>query len=368
MKNRLFVLFDHFLRSNPKGWQYLPLKGLLRVLSWLWIAGAWIRNKGYAWHIFYRHKAALPVISIGNITAGGSGKTPLTALLAEKLMQQIPNKVAIATRGYLSLAEKSTSPILVHKKEGVIPSWLLVGDEAAMLSDLIPEAFIFVGKHRYLSANMAKELEASCLLLDDGLQYEKLQKDLQIIALHGEEILRKQFVMPRGILRQPFAAIQKADLLAIFLEDKQSLKQLKPYLYRLKSVPYVIFTRKILGLKNKTNRLVKQMPKKAAVFCGIAHPNRFFKQLAALGIELVNQYILRDHGIFDLEILKKFSTSAKNLGAEMLICTHKDFVKLPKGITFSLPITYAVLHLDILQGENRFKNMVEKIAQRVNNY
>lgn len=164
-----------------EGKKSAPLtRSLLRLLSCGYLAGVKVRNTAYDRGTLKEVDSGLFVISIGNIVAGGTGKTPLAAFIAEELSQK--KKVAILSRGYRGTLGKD----ILHVTSKTPPS--LCGDEPRLLADMLPEVLVFAGKDRVQAAEKAKAAGAEILLLDDGMQHRRLRRDVEIVAMHKDNL------------------------------------------------------------------------------------------------------------------------------------------------------------------------------------
>jgi len=239
-------------------WYFAPL-------SWIYAFIVFCRNQLYDYRILSITKVNATVVSVGNVVAGGTGKTPFVLLLARKFAGR---KVAILSRGY-----------------GEMP------DEAMLLAKRLPNVKVYIGKNR---AKLAKQVDAELLILDDGFQHRKLHRDFDIVLTRDE----KQHYLPWGLLRDSPKRVEGA---IAFNTKDLSLK-----------------VKRILDLKGKEIPSIQGW--KVAIFCGIARPENFKKTVRDLGAEIVAEKIFADHEPSDLRKLPK---------ANALICTEKDAVKLP---------------------------------------
>ncbi|MBI3508259.1 MAG: tetraacyldisaccharide 4'-kinase [Chlamydiia bacterium] len=236
----------------------------LAPLSWLYAIAIFLRN----WYYDGKkpQKVRPVVVSVGNIEVGGTGKTPLVLLLAERFSHR---KVAIISRGY-----------------GAIP------DEALLLARRLPHVEVLIGKDRVA---LAKQAKADLVILDDGFQYRKLYRDFDLVLVTG----KKEHYLPWGRLRDTPRRLKSAHLIQTRLR-----------------------LRRILNAQGET--LSSLQGREIAYFCGIARPERFRRTLLDLGAIITASYILADHEPIDFiqlqELVKK---------APLLITTEKDFVKLP---------------------------------------
>ena len=278
-------------------------------ISWIWAAVVFFKNKAYDLKFFRPHKVKSIVISVGNIVAGGTGKTPFVKMLAEHFAKR---KVAILSRGYGKLA-----------------------DEAMMLQRHLPHVPIYVGKDRRALASRAVKDGAELILLDDGFQHRKLHRDFDIVLLRSDDPLGKGHYLPWGFLRDSPKRLKDAD--AVFLNGKD-----------FRYVPSC--STSIQGLK-------------VGLFSGIANPSLFKKSVCDLGAEVVAEWILADHEAADPKDLNHFAERSKALGANVLVTTEKDFIKGPRS---SLPILFLEIKIEWHSSEKWLK-LIEKIDQKLDN-
>jgi tetraacyldisaccharide 4'-kinase len=314
-----------------------PGKNALWLLSLLYQTGVRLRHVAY--RFINPQKVPVVVVSVGNIVAGGVGKTPLVHWLASELSKDY--KVAILSRGYRSKAEHRKEPTLVEASMEASD----VGDEPLWLARKLPAVQVWVCKNRVASAKKAVQSEAEIIILDDGFQHRKLHRDFDIVVVSGDNPYSSGPFLPLGYLRDLPSRLRSATLLAVMgIATEEKKIDL--------SVPQVFF---------KRTSPVSLQGKKVALFCAIANPERFLKQVQAAGAEITVSLIKSDHDFFFKEELEML---AQKSGASVLVCTEKDFVKLPR---LDLPIMPIPLELSIVQGDEIWKQFINKIKLQVQN-
>ena len=290
------------------------LAGLYKVGLQLW----------YIYEDVIRVQDVLPahVISIGNITTGGSGKTPLTLHLAQKLSTS--KKVAILTRGY----KRKGKGIYILKEDTPLTGWEEVGDEPYLmwkkLKGRIP---IIVGKNRYETGQIAiKQLGAEILLLDDGFQYLSLERDVDVVCITQNTILKGDSLLPKGNLREEFSALKRANILVLNIKseilDPKALQFLETYkkpIFIMKYEPLRFFN--FEGQQMSPNAL-KGFD--VALLSGIADPESFVNTIEKLGITPKKVVTVRDHYTYPMP---KLRTLLKEF--DYVITTEKDLIKYP---------------------------------------
>ena len=297
---------------------------LLAPISWIWGLVSICKNQLYDGGWLPIHRVRRTVVSVGNLVAGGTGKTPLVHLLARTFAAR---KVAILSRGY-----------------GTIP------DEPLLLGRRLPLAKIYVGKNRVASAKKAIAEGAELLILDDGFQHRKLGRDFDLVILDGKDPFGKGHYLPWGFLRDSPKRLGAADALFVQKGGFPGAVQVKTVVSR------------ILDLQEKEISSIEGW--RVGLFHGIAKPDRFKKTVVDLGAEVVAQWVLADHEPADLEKIHSF---CKDLNVNALICTEKDFVKLPKGISLPFPILFLEVEMEIVEGQKEWEKLIEKIDQKIDN-
>jgi tetraacyldisaccharide 4'-kinase len=319
-------------------------RSLLRALSYLYRTGVALRNEAYDAGMLKAHDAGLPVVSVGNIIAGGTGKTPFVKFLAEELSKKF--QVAILSRGYHSKTEK-TGEVLQVAPETDVSS---CGDEPYWLARTLPKAQVWVGKNRLASAKRAKEKGADVVLMDDGMQHRQLKRDMEIVLVDGEDPFGKGYFLPRGLLRDSPERLKKADCIVVI---GPSSEQIERQLRHFTEAP-IIFA--------KRTTEISLQGKKVAVFCAIGQPRKFLQSVREAGGEIVASFFKPDHDSFFPEELQKF---AKESSSDVLVCTEKDQVKL--NFECCIPIVPLVSHLEIVENKAAWQELLNKIQLRVKN-
>ena len=320
-------------------------RSFLRALSYLYQIGVTARHFAYDNKLFKSSKIKIPVVSIGNIVAGGTGKTPLVRFLSEVLLHDL--KVAILSRGYRSEVEKLNFVMKISSDGNPQKC----GDEPFWLSQVLPKAAVWVGKNRLFSAFLAQEAGAQVIILDDGMQYRKLERDVEIVVMDGQELFGSGYFLPRGMLRDTPHRLKKAQLIVV--NQAKDFDHVQKEIARYTQAP-IVFVRMRSNVDFKG--------KKVGVFCAIGRPERFIEAVRHCGSEVVATYLKIDHDPFSIEELNDFAATS---GAELLVCTEKDQVKLPQDFQCKLPIHAMQGKMEIVGGSDHWKAMIEKIKMKV---
>jgi len=304
------------------------------------------RAFGYRTGILPSRRLPRPVISVGNITVGGTGKTP-TVLFIARLLLERGKRVVVLTRGYGGSLEGETR--VVADGTGLLLSPAEAGDEPCLLASALPGLMVVMGPDRYLAGCLAMEqLAPDIFLLDDGFQHQRLGRDLDILLLDGTNPFATGRTLPAGLLREPPSAAQRADLV-IFTRCAGALP---PVHELLPSLPYCTSTHRLTGYAplggGEPHPLADLAGRRVIAFAGIADPAAFFNGLEEQGISMVATVAFPDHTPYGKEELEALGRLKQTKKANCLITTAKDAVKLQtyRGILGDCCVALLELHLD----------------------
>lgn len=362
MLNTCELYLTDVMKDKRHGPIALTLKIILRLLSWPYRFIVFLRNWAYDHELLRQYQPPVPVvISIGNLVVGGSGKTPLTLLLAKSFYDE--STLAIISRGYRSPAEKLASPITLSAGKGPLHSAAYCGDEAYLLADNLPKAFVFVGKDRLKSSSMAANAGVDIAFLDDAMQHRRIARDYEVVVMEANDPFGKGFFFPRGLLRESPKSLVRAHLIVLTgVENHEIFQQTKERIRTYTPAPVVgtrVAVTHIYDLEG--NEVPSLKDKRVAIFCGIAHPERIVKTVTELGANVVAHRFYRDHHFFHSEEIVKLATSFQKLGAEMLVCTEKDKVKISEVSDSKLPIVWIKIEHRLVAGEQEWENFIKKV-------
>ena len=313
---------------------FLTLKWLLVPLGMLHWAAVWLRNRCYDWGICRSRRLAVPVISIGNIQMGGTGKTPLVITLLDWLRRE-GIVAGVLTRGY---GRQAGAPLMLGAMEGASgnadPARL--GDEPALfLPHLPPGGALGVGADRHaVGSQLLRAYPLSLLLLDDGFQHRKLQRDLDICLIDVSRWAVHPFLFPFSYLRDIKGSLRRAHAIILTKGDDAATARLQAQLQEKYRIPVWRGRYEAAGLEALADgRAVEPdelSDRKFGAVCGIANPAHFMAQLSALGIAPLYQHFFPDHHHYTLQDLRLVFAEAAAAGAAQVIVTTKDAVKLRK--------------------------------------
>ena len=287
-----------------------------------------VRALAYAIEIFKRYRLPLPVISVGNITMGGTGKTPTVLFLAKELMAR-GMRVAVLTRGYGGTLEGETR--IVGDGSSILLSPEEAGDEPCLLASSLPGLMVVMGSDRYKAGLLAiKDLSPDIFILDDGFQHQRVERDLDIVLLDSTAPFGNGRTVPAGFLREPQSSLNRASLVIFTRAD--GLKAPTDLLPA--AVPYCVSSHRLSGFSRLGNDQLlpfqQLTDRRIVAFCGIAAPDAFFDGLEVEGVKLVSTLAFPDHseyGVREMEALGRLKVQSK---ADCFITTAKDAVKLTR--------------------------------------
>jgi tetraacyldisaccharide 4'-kinase len=327
-------------------------KWLALGLSPLWLVAQGYRgvmaarSTAYSVGVWQRRRLPCRVISVGNLTVGGTGKTPLTIWLAQWYQCQ-GWRVAVISRGYK--AQTAQPMQVVSTGEGPLLDWRTVGDEPYLLARALPGVPILIGKDRYRSGRYACDhFGAQVVIVDDGFQHLALHRDLDIVLLDATNPFGGGALLPRGILREPLSALRRAD--AIVLTRLESVNKTlsilgqtvrrwatQQPLYGMTTVPNTLCHVRT----GATEDLVWLRQRRVLAFAGIGNPLAFAATLSQLGADVPVLYAFPDHHAYTEGDWHTMLTRAQQQRAACLVTTEKDAVRLPSDRPETIPV-YAV--------------------------
>jgi tetraacyldisaccharide 4'-kinase len=304
-----------------------------------------IRQKLYTKQIFKQENPGVPVISVGNLVLGGTGKTP-TVIHIAKMLQTCGMTPAIVSRGY---GGSSKEPInVVSDGQEVLMTSATAGDEPVLLAHSLMGVPVLTGRKRILpSRHAVTHLGANIILLDDGFQHMGVAREVDLVLFDATELAGNSRIFPGGPLREPVAALHRSSAFLITGENDQNKKRSQAFadLLRTKFKGVPVFTSNVstptLTDYNENIINTKDM-RDAFVFCAIANPKRVAASVTSLGINISGSLEYEDHSTYYQETITALCQKAMQAKATCLITTAKDFVKV-KGLHFTLPLY--VLHI-----------------------
>jgi tetraacyldisaccharide 4'-kinase len=356
---------------------------ILLVLSKVFAVAVKVRRSLYNVRLLRDSTLGVQVIAIGNLTVGGTGKTPVVEKFARELQDQ-GRTVAILSRGYRSkppplttrlinkllLQEDRTPPRVVSDGKSLLLDSETAGDEPYMLASNLKDVIVLVDKDRVKSGRYAIEkFGCDTLLLDDGFQYWKLAgRRRDIVLIDCQTPFGNEHLLPRGVLREPPSHLARASTIFITKSNGDTTKlrariaRHNPTAGIIECIHHPLYFEDIFTGERKGLDFLKA--KKVASFSGIAQPESFEKSLIALGAELVYSKRFADHHRFSQQEVLNAVNRGKKRQADAIITTQKDAVRFPKIDRRDLPIYFMRVEIKILTGAKDFNDCVRQICFR----
>lgn len=329
----------------------MTLPPILRLLLWplSMIYGRVVRLRAwlYAEGTLKQKRLKRPVISVGNLTVGGTGKTPMVIWLAERLLAE-GKRVGILSRGYKGSGDTS--------------------DEIELMKFRLQDRALFgVGVDRYAQGQRL-EPNVDVFLLDDGFQHLSLARDVNLLLLDASQPLARQQMLPTGRLREPISAMTRADILVF--TRAETVPGTSAAVERFEEYPVFSAATRLIGFRRfgmgiQVLRPDETGPGPFYAFCGIGNPRAFFRDLKNWNILLAGQCEFADHHRYDSRDARELEAAAANVNAKALLTTEKDAQNLSGASFADMPVYVVVIDLEISKEEAFLALIREKLAARM---
>lgn len=313
-----------------------------------------VRNFLYSKSWLKTRRVNATIFSIGNITVGGTGKTPLVIWLC-KFLQQKGIQCAILTRGYKTRTEGRETSI----------------DEPAILAESCPQARVIVNPDRVIGATEAvNKFGAKVLIMDDGFQHRRLYRNLDIVTIDATCPFGYGRMLPAGLLREPVTSLKRADAVVITHSDQvqqtelneleEKLKQLNPDMIVARSMHEPVCAKLA---DNKEIAIDSLKGRRIFAFCGVGNPQAFLNTIRSLGVEPVGSKIYNDHHHYTDADISNIREQAMACGTNLILTTQKDWTKIRHLIPTKegIPLVYLAVELKFLSGEDKLKGLIEDV-------
>ena len=346
--------------------RFSPTRAMLTLFSLLYRLIVHWRNRLYDRQILKSVKLSCPVISIGNITVGGTGKTPCVIMLA-KMLQQHGWQPVIISRGY---GAKSAQPVnVVSDGRSILLDAEIAGDEPMLIARSLPDVPVITGAKRKLTGQVAIDrFGANVLICDDAFQHRQIFRDLDIVLLDGEKPLGNGHLLPRGELRESKEGLKRANCIILTRADETT--SLNQDVARMVSTLQIPVFRAVHCFKEMINsHACSPLPphelrgRKVCAFCGIAKPASFKKLLLEAGAEILSFIPFPDHYAYDRQDLEELTEQLQPLNADYWVTTEKDAMRLTGHSEFFKMIRVLRMEMKIQPSGKSFENfIVESLA------
>jgi tetraacyldisaccharide 4'-kinase len=328
----------------------------LTPLSVMYGLGVRMRNAMYRRGILRTLAVGAPVISVGNLTAGGTGKTPLVEWIAGQLAQA-GLRVTVLTRGY---GRKSSGRVVVSDGSIVRSNVDEAGDEPFLLAqNLNGRAAVICDADRVAAARWAIDnLKTDVFILDDAFQHQRIKRDLNVLTIDATDPWGDRSLLPKGKLREPVDELSRADCVVITRAVDSTVNELRSEIEsKRQGLPTFVSSFEFVGLqklgeRNSSPETHAVGEKPVVAFCGIGNPESFFSLVRSAGYQLKDTSAFRDHYNYQQADIDRLMNQAARDGAAAVLTTAKDAVKL-KSLSFALPC-YVVNIAMRIQDEERF--------------
>ena len=343
--------FRDLVSGQRRGFAASLMRGILRGCEWPYSWAVRLRNWRYDRGRADIHRVAVPVISIGNLTLGGTGKTPLVEWIARRFRER-SLRVAIVSRGYGAEANGQN-------------------DEALELKLALPDVPHVQNPERVAASQQAVEVyRAEVIVLDDGFQHRRLARDVDIVLLDATEPFGFEHVFPRGTLREPLSGLARARVAVLSranMLDQRAREKIRRCVLQLS--PEIAWCelmhcpQGLIGASGKQSSISSASGKRVAAFCGIGNPAGFRHTLSTLGCEVVTWLEFADHHNYSSDDVQSLVDWAAD--AEMALCTRKDLVKLRLESLGNVPLFALQVEIEFLAGQSELEAALEHVLQNI---
>jgi tetraacyldisaccharide 4'-kinase len=323
---------------------------LLHILSRIFLTGVKLRNAAYRRGWLKTRRLNRPVISVGNLSVGGTGKTPMVMLMAKTLLAA-GHRPCILTRGYGRRGGKGL--IVLDPGSDLVFDPRKAGDEPAALARALPNVPIVVSPDRFRAGMIAEQgFQTTVHLLDDGFQHLALHRDLDVVLLDTSRPVSEFALLPAGRGREPFSALQRAHWVILTRTELGDATGLQAQVQALNPRARIFrSSTKLAGLVEARSGLEEPLEnllgKKVAAFCGLGNPAAFFADLRKWGFGTVLERSFPDHHVYSRNELDNLSALAGSAGAEAILTTEKDLMNLPPRWNAPMPLFACCIHAEI---------------------
>jgi len=327
-----------------------------------------LREKMYARGMFKRYSLSVPVISVGNLTMGGAGKTPVVCYLARKL-KRAGYSPSVISRGYGGKANGKVN--IVSNGTTLKLSADMAGDEPRMLAELLEDVPVLTGIVRRFPAQRAIEMGANVLLLDDGFQHMAINRDINLVLFNTDWLAGNSRVFPGGDLREPVAALRRASrfvMTGMREDNRERAERFADLLHsKFPEIPLSFLEygpSSSVSIEQGTGRLVESSyslkEKSWYAFAGIAQPQSFHTSLEEYGVAIAGFKGFADHQVYTKEILDQLNQEAEKSGAAGLVTTEKDLVKLA-AVAESTTLPLLALRMEVRERGDFLNNILKEL-------
>lgn len=341
------VDYLRIISGARRDWRARCLKPCFGFLSLFYGGAVTVRNRLFDWGLKRAQQVSVPVISLGNLTTGGTGKTPLVAYLSQWFQSQGAS-VALLSRGYRALPGE-------------------VNDEKLLLDRLCPDVPHYQNPDRCASAEQAIEAGAQLLILDDGFQHRRLERDLDIVLIDAVNPWGYGHLLPRGLMRESKSGLKRAGFVLLTRVDQcgtADLERLRAEVQRFVPAERIAQVRfapqRLVNAAGETRELDAVRGKPVWGFCAIGNPEGFRQTLVDAGGKVAGMRVFADHHHYSAEDLQEIGVEAAQAGAELILTTGKDLVKFSEQKLSGIPVWAVEIGAELVEGAAGFEKILQE--------
>lgn len=363
----------HGEKPGPVGMLILMF---LRASSWIYGAGLTFKLNLYRWGLLKRHKLPCKVISLGNVTVGGTGKTPTAQRLAA-IIRDMGYRVVILNRGYRAKWRGTVG--LVSDGERTFMTASEAGDEAFLLAKNLPGVPVVIGRNRALTGEYAvRQLGAQVVILDDGYQHWQLMRDFDIVLIDTLNVFGNSFLLPRGTLREPLEHLDRAHACLLTKVDQSSddtrdvirstVRRYNPQAAIIESIHqprhFIEIQEWYKGRHHQKLSLQQVAGQRVMALSAIGNPSSFEQTIADIGAFVAASKRYADHHDYTMAEMQQVMQEAVSAGVKAIITTEKDAVKIPAEFIHSeRPLPVYILGIELRFMDDCYEQLLKLIAQ-----
>jgi len=342
---------------------FFSVETVLRVLSVVYGGLMSLRARLYEKGVLSSKTLPCRVVSIGNLVAGGTGKTPMTIRVA-RMIRDMGYRVVVLSRGYRGRMEKTGG--IVSDGGTIFKGPEDAGDEPYLMARILTGIPVLVGRRRYEAGMMAvKRFKPDVIVLDDAFQHLRLQRDLNLVLLDSRSPFGNGHILPRGLLREPLSALRRAHAVIYTRSERAPAAPIRDRLPRHLPIFYTTHNQVIRksdqekgGLGADTMDISMLKGKKAVAFAGLADNDQFFDSLEQAGCMLVRTFSFADHHRYGCTDLDRIAQTAQEDKADVIVTSFKDYVKIENRKRWPLPLVSVDVEIQLLDHAHRFRNFL----------
>ncbi len=350
-------------------------KGLY-FLSGIYDAGSRLRAKGYESGVLHEYRLPCRVISVGNLTVGGSGKTPMTMYLAQ-MLRDYGYSPAVISRGYKGQMEKTGG--VVSDGENILMGPEQAGDEPFMMASYLTHIPFLVGADRYTIGKTAiATFSPDVIILDDAFQHRRLYRDIDFVLVDATVGFGNRYLLPRGILREPLAALARADAIVMTRADypdsmlEAKISEALPHTPTFRSVnqPFLCGIVKAneempvsIAANNHPNDLDPLKNQRVLGFSGIARNTEFKRMITEAPAQLVDFFEFPDHFDYSATDLNQVFKRAKHLSVDCVVTTQKDYARIHGRMKTPVDMAVVGIQMDFRGDREPLMNYINQLIE-----